>query len=436
MPKDYLVEAEKQISKAELYFDAKQYKRAGKLFNSAGDLFFKENKNKAASDCYLNAATSFISEKKYEPALDALKNAGDCSILINEYSNAGMHYKKVLKYLPNIKKIGERDHLYLLFSALSYLCLFVEGKQDQGFDLIKQIKKNVDDDFFKESPLIGLVKNLTIAIRDKNDEYIDKIGEDYHSYKFSKAEIKLLKEVMVIAYANVSLKINLSIDKEQYTTKDSINFEIDLDSKPLLKISETSFYNYKVEKLKIINIGLELSDNISIQKKPKLPTTLNVGENYVFNFVVKPHFQVDEPFIGPISLTCELDEKFQFFRQESEIIKPKIISPPPSLNISLKNLRPPLIGQTFPLEILVENNSKGDALELNIDVEFPKEIKIIRGTTKKQIYSLPSNDKITWEINLKPLEAGDYQIKMDIIFKDPDQNLIEDTQSFPFSIKL
>ena len=102
----------------------------------------------------------------------------------------------------------------------------------------------------------------------------------------------------------------------------------------------------------------------------------------------------------------------------------------------MKNLRPPLIGKSFPMEILIENKSEGDALDLNIEIEFPKQLKIIRGTIKKQIYTLGSNDKMTWEIALKPIEAGDYNIKMDIKYKDPDQNQIEETKNFPFPIKL
>jgi hypothetical protein len=102
----------------------------------------------------------------------------------------------------------------------------------------------------------------------------------------------------------------------------------------------------------------------------------------------------------------------------------------------MENLRPPLIGQTFPLEFLIENKSEGDALELELNIEFPKELKVMRGTTKKQIYSLSSNDTIAWELSLRPSEAGDYNIKMDLKFKDPDQNQIEETKNFPFSIKL
>ncbi len=436
MPKDYLVEAESQISKAELYFNSDQYKRAAKLYKSAGKLFYKEKRFKSAKDCYTNAAIAFINGKKYYPAIGALKSAGDCSVLIDDHSNANLFYKKAIKHIAQIKKVGDKEFLYLFFSTLSYLCSFIEGKQEQGLDLIKKVKKLVDDDFFKESPLIGLVKNLTIFLRDKNEDYIERVVSDFSTYEFTDAEVKLLKDVLVIANANVLLKTKLSVDKEQYTTKDIINLKVVVDTKPLLEISEVPFYNYNPQKLIVNSIGLELSDNIIAQKKPSFPLTLEIGEKCEYYFLVRPHFQVDEPFIGPISLDCELDDKFTFLHQAREIIRPNLISPPPSLNISMKNLRPPLIGQTFPLEILIENKSDGDALELNIDVTFPKELKVIRGTTKKQVYSLPSNDNITWELNLKPLEIGDYEILMDITYKDPDQIIHEDSKKFPFAIKL
>ena len=118
------------------------------------------------------------------------------------------------------------------------------------------------------------------------------------------------------------------------------------------------------------------------------------------------------------------------------ILIPRLKSPLHSLNISIENLRPPLIGQSFPLEILVENKSEGEALDLNLEVEFPEQIKVMRGTLKKQIYSLKSNENMKWEINLKPLEAGDYNIKIKTRFNDPDQNNIEEFNEFPFSIKL
>ena len=95
-----------------------------------------------------------------------------------------------------------------------------------------------------------------------------------------------------------------------------------------------------------------------------------------------------------------------------------------------------MIDQTFPIELNVENVGEGEIFDVKIDVEFPEQLKVMRGTTEKQIYSLRMKESIKWEIQLKPMEAGDFKIKSVIIFKDPDQNEIEQVQEFPISIKL
>ncbi len=434
MGKDPQIIAEKELNKAELYYNAEQYKKAGKYFNASGDEFFKLKEYKIARECFLYAAKSFDFENKNFLTMEALRNAGNSSLFIDEFSNSNKYFKQALNFVSYLRR--DRDLYYILYSSLSFLCLFLEGKQDQGLTYLKEIKKNVDNTYFKGSPLIGLVKNLIISIRDKNEKYIDKIEENIQIYQFRDAEIKLLKAVLVLARTHITLKTDLSIDKDQYTTKDIINLSLKIDTQPLLEISQNTLYNYKIEEIKINGIELALSDNITAKKKPNLPVTLKSGEDHKFEFLLKTHFQVDNPFIGPILLSCELDKKFIFFREDQQILKPNLISPPPSLEISMKNLRPPLIGKSFPMEILIENKSEGDALDLNIEIEFPKQLKIIRGTIKKQIYTLGSNDKMTWEIALKPIEAGDYNIKMDIKYKDPDQNQIEETKNFPFPIKL
>ena len=436
MGKDPLLDAEKELNKAELYFDNEQYKKSGKLFRSAGDLYFKLNEFKIARECYSYAAQSFDFENRSDLAMEALRNAGDSSLLIDDFSTSNKFFKNTIRHIPHFRKVENRNFYFLFFSTLSYLCLFLEGKQDQGLDFIKQIKKDVDGEYFKDSPYISLIKNLTIAIRDKNDEYLEKIEKDFNQYNFNEPEQKLLKLVLAVAKAHISIITNLSLDKDQYTTRDIINFTLNVDTTPIIKISKYPFYNYDFKDVKISNIILSLSDNIMAQKKPELPISLKPGENYNFIFALKPQFQVEEPFIGPIVLTFEFDDKFLVYLEDTEKIIPNIISPPPSLDISMKNLRPPLIGQSFPMEFLIENKSEGDALELSIEIEFPEQLKVMRGTTKKQIYSLSSNEKITWEIALKPSEAGDYIIKMDIKFKDPDQNLIEETKTFPFAIKM
>jgi len=434
MGKDPQITAQKELDKAELHYHAAQYKKAGKYFASAGAQFIKLHEYKIARECFSYAAKSFDFLDSYYLAMEAMRNAGDASLFIDDYSNSNKFYKQALKFIPSLRR--DNDYYYILFSSLSFLCLFLEGKQDQGLTFLKEIRRNVDNDYFKESPLIGLVKDIIIAVRDKNDQYLKKIEGKFNQFDYNEGEKNLLKLVLALGKALNSLKTELILDKDQYTTRDIINFTINLDTSQIIDVSKYPFYNYEFKKVTISNIVTSFSDNITAQKKPVLPLTLKPGENYDFIFELKSHFQLEKPFIGPIVLTCEFDDKFITDYEYSEKILPNIISPPPSLDISMKNLRPPLIGQTFPLEFLIENKSEGDALQLEINIEFPKELKVMRGTTKKQIYSLSSNDSITWELSMRPSEAGDYNIKMDLKFKDPDQNQIEETKNFPFSITL
>ncbi|MFX0070922.1 MAG: hypothetical protein ACFFAO_07515 [Candidatus Hermodarchaeota archaeon] len=436
MGKDPSVNAEKELNRAEFYYEGEDYKKAAKYFTSAAELYFDLDEYKIARECYYYAAKSLESLNKSDKLIEALRHAGDCALLVNDFSSSNKFFKSTIRYVPDLKKVENRNFYYLIYSTLSYLCLFLEGKQDQGLEFIKEIKKNIDNEYFKESPYVSLITNLTLALRDKNEKYLKKAESISDEYSFSDAEIYLFNLVIALAKANLFLKTELSLDRDQYTTKDIMNFNLNIDSSPLLKVLKNPTYNFKVKELKISNVSISFSDNITAQIKPELPEKLKIGEQCDIKYALKPHFQVDEPFIGPISLTCEIDDDFIMHHKIVKVINPNIISPPPSLDISMKNLRPPLIGQTFPMEFLIENNSEGDALELQLNLQFPEQLKVMRGTTKKQIYSLSSNDKITWEINLKPLEVGDYTIDMDFSFKDPDQNLIEDSKTFPFSIKL
>jgi hypothetical protein len=272
--------------------------------------------------------------------------------------------------------------------------------------------------------------------REKHEKYIERIKKDFNNFKFREAEILLAKQAIVIGKTYTSLIIKLSLDKNVYTTNEVMNLSLTIDSKPLVEISKQEFYNYSINELKINKIGITLSDNLTSKKRPELPIIIKANQREQTNFFIKPHFQMENSSIGPISLDCELNESLIFLYEIPQLLKPELISPTPSLDIFIKNLRPPLIDQSFPLEVLIENNSEGEALNLNIEIEFPEQIKVMRGTLTKQIYSLRSKENIRWEINLKPTEAGEYVIIIRSKFNDPDQNPIEDIKEFPFPIKL
>lgn len=435
MGKNQLLNAQNQSLKAEKLFRARQFKKAGKLFHRSGQIFLELRKFEAAKDCFINSSDSFLESEKFDTALKLYRLAAEASLRNENYLEANNLYRKALDYIPNLKRSNEQNIHYLRFSITSYLCLFIMGQQEEALDFLKRIQKKVDTQFFLENPFIKLATNLTIALRDKNDNSLERIKENISNYNFNDIEIELLKKAVMIAKCQIAPLTSFELDKEQYTTNDKINLKLILRTKPLNKIFNDEFYNYEVNNLAINKVSIHLSDNLTVSNKPSFPLKIELNNDFIIDYIIKPHFQLDKPYIGPMDLFFELNNNLLFV-YSTEIIEPNILSPPASLNVSIKNLRPPLIGQTFPLEILVENKSLGEALDVNIDVEFPDELKIMRGTTSKQIYSLRSNEDIKWEINLKPTEAGDYTIKFIIKFTDPDQNKVEENREFPFSVKL
>ncbi|MFW9781267.1 MAG: hypothetical protein ACFFFB_03180 [Candidatus Heimdallarchaeota archaeon] len=427
---------EKLVMKAEKLSKAMQYKRAAKVFGSAGDLYLAVGNFELARDCYFDAAKCSLNEDKYFVGIDFLRKAGNASLSKNEIMEANQLFREAVNYIPNLRSKTDRNHNFILFSTLSFLCFFIKGEPHEGLKLVRRVKNYIDDDYFKENPLIHLITNLTMVITERKEKYVERIIEDINNFKFHEAEVNLAKRALVIAKIYTSLKTKLSFDKEVYTTNEIINFTLDINTQPLLEISKQNFYIYNPKELKISKIGITLSDNLTTHKKPDLPISIKVGQSLPINIMIKPQFQMENPLIGPILLSAEINEDLLFTYEISQLMKPKLISPPPSLEISVNNLRPPLIGQSFPLEILIENKSEGEAINLNVEIEFPEELKVMRGTLKKQIYSLRSNENIKWEINLKPTEAGDYTIKIISKFNDTDQNVIEETREFPLSIKL
>jgi len=435
MGKDQRIAVEKQLLKAERLYKAKQFKKAGKSYHLAGNLLLNLDENEKAKACFMNSAKIFLEIDRFDTSVELFRQSGEACLHANKFKDANLIYKEALNFIPKLKSEGDRNSNYVIFSVLSYMCSYVKGTPNEGLEFLKRTSKKIGKEFFKENQLIKLVSEITLALRDKESKYIKKIKDNIGNYKFREAELKLLKYLLLITQMKLSIITEFKLDKETYTTNEILNLDLKFDTKPLLEIISNSFYSFKLNEFNITKFLINLSDNLATNSKPSVPLPIDIGKETNLQFKIKPHFQVDNSSIGPMVITCELNKDIIFLYETQSII-PNLISPPATLTASIKNLRPPLIDQTFPFEITIDNQSEGEALDLKLDVEFPEQLKIMRGTTNKQIYSLRSNEDIKWEINLKPLEAGDYVIKIFIKFMDPDQNKIEEIKEFPFSIKL
>ncbi|MHA1296620.1 MAG: hypothetical protein ACTSRH_11485 [Promethearchaeota archaeon] len=435
MGKNVLTTAQNIFLKAKKLHDAFQFKKAAKNYHSAGLNFLKVEDLEKAVQSFILGAESYIEAKKFKESVELLRLAANIYLDIEDFDNAFKIFKDIMKIVPKITDNEKKNNFYILFPTLSYLCLFVEGKQEEGLKIIKKYQKNVDSDFFKEHYLIKLITDLTISTRKKSEKHLEKIFHYFENFKLKEKEIDLLKKALFLTRLYLNTESILSLDKEVYTTNDLIRMTLILKTSHLMDTWNDIFNNVNINEIEIENIDYKMSDNLNIHEKPALPIKLDMNKDETLHFVIKPNFQKDGSYIGPLEIKCKINNKL-VFTHATDVIQPNLISPPPVLEISMRNLRTPLIGQTFPIEFTLHNVSEGEAIDIDVNVEFPEEIKIMRGTISKQIYSLRQNEEIKWELNIKPLEAGDHVIIARIKFKDPDQNPIELIKEFPYSINL
>ncbi|MHA1803236.1 MAG: tetratricopeptide repeat protein [Promethearchaeota archaeon] len=421
--------------KAQSLYKASQFKKAGKYFSQAAEEFERVGDMESAIDSYLHGAQSHAKKEIYIKSSELLRLAGHLSIIHDQFSKAHQIFQKALEVASKIDKIRERQAYQLLFSIFSFFCYFLEGADDKGIHGIKKVKKFLDESFFKNHFLTRVVKDFLLFFKNRNMNYVAKIEEELMSNDLLEGELKLIKTALNIAKINLFMKSELHLDKRLYTTNDLIKLTVTLDLSIIQELSGNSNQDFQIKTFKITRININLTDNFTTTEKPALPIILDLNRETLISYIIKPHFQVEEPKIGPITFYCILNDTFAF-THDTEVIKPNLISPPPTLHAETKNLRPPLTDKSFPLQITVENMSEGDAHDLNLTVLLPDQLKLIRGTLEKKVYSLNSYEKITWELQLKPIEAGDYQLELQLKYKDGDGNIIENLEQFPISVKM
>lgn len=426
--------ARKKLDKAELLYDNERYDKASSLFDKAADGYRELGEYKIAEQCYYYAARSYLHEQDFLDGSDAMRNAANCCIFLEDYKKCAEYYDVSAKYALKSNKYKEAEFKSILSASFAYLCWFIQGQQDKGLAFIKRIKRNVDSSEFAENRLTKLVKGLTLAIINKDDSALRIVEDEFINYKFRESEMKLIKDALILAKTHLLLKYWVEIENTEVTHEELLNYSLNIDFSDIKKIESDEYLAHKFKSLRIVDVGITQSDNLSTKKVPKTPIAIDKIKMKL-DFSARANFP-GEGYVGPLMFTIELDGKLYFFaKTKKHDIQVK--SPPAQLGINLQPLKNPMINQTFPMEVVVNNPSDADVSNITIEFEFPKSLRLMRGTQEKKIYQLIKNEDFTWNLSLKPLEPGTHTIKATLTFFDQDGKKIgPKSAELPFEINL
>jgi tetratricopeptide (TPR) repeat protein len=408
------------VSKAERLMDNNRFKKSGEQFQKAAEIYFEFGEWKIAEQCFFFASKNFNRLGRYHAASNLQRLAANCSLLMHDFNKAKDYYDVALKTI--LKSDAKNlDDLATTSMCFAFLCQFIRGQQDEALGYVKRFKVDIDQEIFGNHLLVHLVRNLSNSIINEKEKYLNDILKEYPKFRFRVAEAELIKAAILVAMCSVYMNFSLNTEKSEYERDKTLELDTLLDISRLQDIMSHKILSHQFESVVIKNIGIAIGENISNKIKPKLPISIDLDSDQIkLPFTFRTNFP-GEGYIGPLMLTIEIDGKFHFFLK-SEVQNIKITSPKAVLGVNLNPQKTPVINQSFPLQVVLSNTSDGDAMQIVVDFEFPEELRMMRGTLTKNVYTLRPNEEFKWEIVVKASDVGEIPIKTIVSFKDGDGN--------------
>lgn len=416
-----LKKAKIALSKAEILLDNEEYKKSASQFKKAGEFYDELHEWKVAEQCFFYASKNFTRLGKYYQASLMGRNAANDALRMYNYQKARDYFDVAAKSVLKVEQ-ARFDEFIAENIGFAFLCYFVQGRYQDGITYIKRFKAKINPDLFSTSLMLQVVQHITNAIVNSDESHIDVLLDTFTLFKFTDMENLLIQEALVVALSSLMVKLELNIPQNEYERDDLIEIIPTLDTTRLQEFSQYKVLPHDFSALEISDLHIKIGDNLSIKERPDIPVKLdysNFGKEEL-NFKFRSNIP-GKSYIGPIHLTINVDNKFTF-SLESKRQDILITSPDAVLGVTLTPQKTPVINQSFPVEVLISNNSDGAAMEIEVDFEFPEDLKMMRGTLTKNIYSLNPNEDMHWQIMLKAFDVGEIPIKTIVTFKDGDGN--------------
>ncbi len=231
--------ADLALAKAEKLMDNERSKSAAEEFQKAGEGYYELQEWKIAEQCFFYGSKNWNKIEKYHQTSNLERLAATCCLFLNDFKKAHDYYDISAKTM--LKSDGkERDDPAILSECFGFLCLFIQGQQDEALAHVKRFKSEVAAEAFNNHMLVKLVKNLTNAIVNEKEQYIQEILTDFPKYKFRAAEGSLIKNCVILAFISVYMKFILEVTETELINDTILEMDAKINSEKLKEIQEKS----------------------------------------------------------------------------------------------------------------------------------------------------------------------------------------------------
>ncbi|MFX1563518.1 MAG: hypothetical protein ACFFDP_09445 [Promethearchaeota archaeon] len=403
--------AAKHEKRAKTYQQESDEKRAGQEWAAAGRDYARIPNLKRARECFVRAAQFFlaISDARQEEVM--LRSA--CDLAIDEGN-----YEAAASTLDFLIKIGTRqkDNQLLLHAlALKTLAILAANDLAKAKETNREAQK-VGKRMGRvkaRPPLYQISQALTARLVDGEpipDKTIlpERTGE-------AEAIDRFVSQLMTIYQTTKDIKLKLSLRSEDAKIKEHVRGTCSITSPVSLKVLKTVLF---------------LPSNFSQVEPIKFEG--DKDRKFSAHFIIEAYL-AGQFVIGPAIVALKIDN--QHLQLKSSSVPLRILAAKPRLQIIVEPPPEVRVQEEFELALHVDNNSHGDASDINIRITLPPSLLLQTGTLEKRIITLPAQQHVQFPLFLIATKSGTLEGTIECQYLGPDGGLSKVTSSFEVNVE-
>ncbi|MHC1590589.1 MAG: hypothetical protein ACXQS8_00715, partial [Candidatus Helarchaeales archaeon] len=341
-------------------------------------------------------------EREHNTAANALIEAANVALLLKEDIRAFEHYRSAMNFYVNAPKVNKEKEVMHAACLASFIRL-VQGRFKEAITFFKSNLQNNRFKNIEKDLLIQFTENVLNGIISKNQDYLQKAREIFSRLKLRDGEFKLCESVLHVLEEFLKFKIKSNVIPDKFHAGETFKF---------------LFFISHPQDLTLLDSSLDHDAS-----KLELMSELSVNENckeYSLEFKAKVDGQSK---IGPIKIRVQTADGFKFPLTISRAVK--ILPGKPHLRMIIEEQQ--LIkGEKNQLELLLVNEGRGEALDIELILEFPETLLFTGGSNVKKLHSLKANAKFPLSFLVTPLTSDSLRGKY--ILKYTDDSKVQSIQ--------
>lgn len=367
---------------------------------------------KLVTEYLVIVARLLLEDEAFMSATRVQLRIGSIALMLKDYKDAADYYNVAAKYAL---KDAKPDPVAIIHASALYCFLtYLQAEYEKSTDFLKKILGMFDAGKANTTYIFGILRAFYKPGLDKKIPRIQVSEADLAREGFTSEEIQVIQLATSARATLDASTFTFSIepparDPGHVAGEDIVStLEIQLVIDDVLKRAS--------KKTCVKNIIVEKSNDLTVVKSFPVPADLPADGRIALHLEFRSYHAGGNE-IGP--LIVEISTGAFTLKKHVDGKKFTIHGRPVNMTITCEKLQEPLVGKPFPLRIEIVNDSRGDASNVEVEVELPSEqLQIVRGTLKKKFLALAGGEAGAWEIQLVPAQEGAYPVKVTVNYKD------------------